>query len=144
MKNTERSRQVKLIILSVYELIRALMILAIPAVNENALAGFPLSWYYSVPLLILPFIIIVGMIFNLEKLSKCSILLPLIKLLGTASYIGYFIKCYKDIIQQLRLNNFSPFYALFFMMIFFIIDVIIGIILFNNEKYEKKEDELCK
>jgi len=128
-----KNKSIELSIIGAYELIKAAIILKMGAVSQNAMSIPAASWFYGVPLLIMPFIIILGAAFKNEKFSSCLFLVPIFKILSVISFAGFTVANIKTIILELRTGNFLPFANLIFLMLFLIIDVIIGVVIYIEE-----------
>ncbi|MCR5698277.1 MAG: hypothetical protein K6G52_01420 [Treponemataceae bacterium] len=128
-----KNKSVELSILGAYELIKAIIILKMSAVSTNAISIPAASWFYGVPLLILPFIIILGTLFNNEKFASCMFLIPIFKILSAVSFAGYTAANVKTSIFELKSGNYLPCANLIFLMLFLIIDVIIGVVIYIKE-----------
>ena len=128
-----KNKSIELSIIGAYELIKAAIILKMGAVSPNAMSIPAASWFYGVPLLIMPFIIILGATFKNEKFDSCLFLVPIFKILSVISFAGFTVANIKTIILELRTGNFLPFANLIFLMLFLIIDVIIGVVIYIEE-----------
>ncbi len=149
MENSENNKSdtknfILLCILSCYELVRALFLIKMSSASMADTANLTTASYYALPFLILPFIIVLGNIFKIEKFSRCLFLIPLFKLFSAASFGFYFFLEYKKIFFEAKIGNFVPLFNLIFLMIFFVIDVIIGIVLFVKDNHKQKDESVCK
>lgn len=130
--------------LSVYEILRLCVILAVQA--EYSQARLPMSWYMSVPLLLVPLFLLYTVYKNNGYASFAAELYGIIKIAAAAGFI-FFI--YRNIIQAH--TDFSPaqtnvITAAIYVMPFFAIDVILSVLLIikNYKAHEQTEGELCK
>ena len=81
-----KNKSIELSIIGAYELIKAAIILKMGAVSQNAMSIPSASWFYGVPLLIMPFIIILGATFKNEKFDSCLFLVPIFKILSVLKH----------------------------------------------------------
>lgn len=147
-----KKNTILLSILALYELVRSVLIIRMSSssfangtegISESLLS---IAYFYSVPLLIIPFLIFLGKIFAPSKFSTCTIFIPIIKLLSVISFFGYICINTKQILLKVRMGETQFLTSLIFLVIFLIIDVIIGVAFFIKEM--KNNDEggeiLCK
>lgn len=108
---------------------------------ESVIILSPLSWYISVPLLFIPFVLL----YNIYKNTETSLFsLHLYKLIKLSALLSYAVFIYKDLpfaIKNLRFKNLYSLRNIIHISIFFIIDVIIimvfSIYTHTNQKIEK-------
>ena len=128
-------------LLLIYEIFRLFFFVKVSPVQDIPFQSA--SWYVSMPLLILPVILIILILSNPEKYKEFRSFISLSKMMsviGIASYIGATIG---EVLKQVRFSQFYSINSIFFMMFFLLIDVIIGIIFINYPKTEEEKD-LCK
>ena len=128
-------------LLFIYEILRLFFFVKVSPVQDIPFQS--VSWYVSVPLLILPVISIILILSNPEKYKELRSFISLSKMMsviGIGAYIGATIG---EVLQQVRFSQFYSINTIFFMMFFLLIDVIIGIIFINYPKTEEEKD-LCK
>ena len=130
--------------LSVYEILRLCFILAVQA--EYSDTKLPLSWYLSVPLLVLPFFLLYTMYKNNSYASFAAELYGIIKIAGTAGFIFFINRLVVQSPADFPVRSLYVFKTLIYMMPFFVIDVILSVFLIikNYRTHEQTEGELCK
>ena len=128
-------------LLLIYEILRLLFFVKVSPVQDIPFQSA--SWYVSMPLLILPVIFIILLLYNPQKYKEFRSFISLSKMMsviGIGAYLGATIG---EVLQQVRFSQFYSINTIFFMMFFLLIDVIIGIIFINYPKTEEEKD-LCK
>ncbi|MBQ1197260.1 MAG: hypothetical protein IIX47_01490 [Spirochaetaceae bacterium] len=128
-------------LLLIYEIFRLLFFVKVSPVQDIPFQSA--SWYVSIPLLILPVIFIILVLYNPQKYKEFRSFISLSKIMsviGISAYIGATIG---EALNQVRFSQLYSINTIFFMMFFLLIDVIIGIIFIKYPKTEEEKD-LCK
>ncbi|MEE0878151.1 MAG: hypothetical protein UH788_02630 [Treponemataceae bacterium] len=128
-------------LLLIYEIFRLLFFVKVSPVQDIPFQSA--SWYVSIPLLILPVIFIILVLYNPQKYKEFRSFISLSKMMsviGISAYIGATIG---EALNQVRFSQLYSINTIFFMMFFLLIDVIIGIIFIKYPKTEEEKD-LCK
>ena len=128
-------------LLLIYEIFRLLFFVKVSPVQDIPFQSA--SWYVSIPLLILPVIFIILVLYNPQKYKEFRSFISLSKMMsviGISAYIGATIG---EALNQVRFSQLYSINPIFFMMFFLLIDVIIGIIFIKYPKTEEEKD-LCK
>ena len=128
-------------LLLIYEILRLLFFVKVSPVQDIPFQSA--SWYVSIPLLILPVIFIILVLYNPQKYKEFRSFISLSKMMsviGISAYIGATIG---EALNQVRFSQLYSINIIFFLMFFLLIDVIIGIIFIKYPKTEEEKD-LCK
>ena len=128
-------------LLFIYEIFRLFFFVKISPVQDIPFQS--VSWYVSVPLLILPVIFIILILSNPQKYKEFRSFISLSKMMsviGISAYIGATIG---EALNQVRFSQLYSINIIFFLMFFLLIDVIIGIIFIKYPKIEE-ENDICK
>lgn len=131
----------------VYEFIKILFLLITPPLQ--LIPVHSLSWYVASTLLCFPLLFCFYYLINPTKYSCLLKFLSITKLLSVVSYTAYFLKALPEAFHLVQLKNYRALSDIFFMLIFFILDVIIGIVFVNidkkvNSNDDSQEGTLCK
>ena len=132
---------IKSILLLLYEIVRIWFILKAAPVQDIPYQS--LSWYVSVPLIIVPLMMIIIYLSNQDKFKELRFFISLSKLMSVVSFTAYFGATFAEAAVQVRFSQFYSIATLFFMMFFLLIDVIIGLLFIKKPKTEE-ENNLCK
>ena len=128
-------------LLFIYEIFRLFFFVKISPVQDIPFQS--VSWYVSVPLLILPVIFIILILSNPQKYKEFRSFISLSKMMsviGISACIGATIG---EALNQVRFSQLYSINIIFFLMFFLLIDVIIGIIFIKYPKIEE-ENDICK
>ena len=128
-------------LLLIYEIFRLLFFVKVSPVQDIPFQSA--SWYVSIPLLILPVIFIILVLYNPQKYKEFRSFISLSKMMsviGISAYIGATIG---EALNQVRFSQLYSINIIFFLMFFLLIDVIIGIIFIKYPKIEE-ENDICK
>lgn len=128
---------------TIYELIKVFFIL-----KSNAGSDFfvlPLSWYVSIPLIILPFILCILIQHHPEENKVLLTLYVFTKIVSIISLAMYFVIFFQKAIYDVKIKDFYLLKNLIQVMLFFLFDVIILVIIFIKRICNKQTDGLeCK
>ena len=128
-------------LLLIYEILRLFFFVKVSPVQDIPFQSA--SWYVSIPLLILPVIFIILVLYNPQKYKEFRSFISLSKMMsviGISAYIGATIG---EALNQVRFSQLYSINIIFFLMFFLLIDVIIGIIFIKYPKIEE-ENDICK
>lgn len=151
MNKQKQNKKVLYFILFLYELIQTVFIAT--SRPQTIIPLLPLSWYSTLPLLFIIFILIFNMYFNTKDASFCCFLYRLIKIAMLIGFIAYSHNLLTYSIQNPQFRRQPTMTSITYISLFFIIDVIIIVFLSIHEHNKKinslvanreKEDLKCK
>lgn len=126
---------------ALYEAVRTFFILA--AQPEQPVEILPLSWYCAAPLLVLPFILQIYLLFSEDIDKNVLFSTVLLKLMGIISYTAYFFRDISYAVSSGPLNNYYSLKILMSLLIFSLIDGII-IVYYSVLKKHHAEGDVCR